>query len=264
MTLSSLVRILSASSVALLVCSGGAHAQQPADSAAAHRKAVRAQGDFELYRRQSLPIRAVDAEQHNCDARIGRFCQWNSADDTIPPNEPRGIKKGRLMLIKSLDGLARRAPRDGWIAGERVRYLLEAGDDSGAVAVARSCGASEWWCAALLGLTLHESEKGLAADSAFAHALATMPGDERCRWTDMSLVLNTAQRKRFGAVGCGQKEELAERLWWLSDAFFALPGNDRQAEHFSRHTMALILQPTKIVYNLRWADDLREMVVRYG
>ena len=37
-----------------------------------------------------------------------------------------------------------------------------------------------------------------------------------------------------------------------------------QAEHFARHTMALVLQPTKIVYNLRWADDLREMVVRYG
>ena len=91
-----------------------------------------------------------------------------------------------------------------------------------------------------------------------------MPEDERCRWTDMSLVLNSAQRKRFGAVGCGQKEALAARLWWLSDPFLAIPGNDRQAEHYSRHTMALILQPTKIVYNLRWADDLREMVVRYG
>ncbi|MEO5905024.1 MAG: hypothetical protein ABIQ55_13495 [Gemmatimonadaceae bacterium] len=264
MTYSSLVRFISASSAALVVGSTSASAQQLGDSAAAHRKAVRAQSDFELYRRQSLPVRAVDAETHNCDARIGRFCQWNSVDDTIPPGEPRGIGKGRVALIKSLEGLSKRAPRDGWIAGQRVRYLLEAGNDSGALAVARSCEASEWWCAALLGLTLHESEHGLASDSAFAHALATMPPDERCRWTDMSLVLNTAQRKRFGAVGCGQKEELAARLWWLSDPFLAIPGNDRQAEHYSRHTMALILQPTKIVYNLRWADDLREMVVRYG
>jgi len=264
MTFSSLVRFISASLAALFVWAVAATAQQAGDSASAHRKAVRAQSDFELYRRQSLPVRAVDAEQHNCDARIGRFCQWNSVGDTIPPGESRGIRKGRLALIKSLDGLSNRAPHDGWIVGQRVRYLLESGNDSGAVAVARSCGASEWWCAALLGLALHENEKGLASDSAFAHALATMPEAERCRWTDMSLVLNSAQRKRFGAVGCGQKEELAARLWWLSDPFFAVPGNDRQAEHYSRHTMALILQPTKIVYNLRWADDLREMVVRYG
>jgi hypothetical protein len=76
--------------------------------------------------------------------------------------------------------------------------------------------------------------------------------------------LNAAQRKRLGNVGCGQNEQVAARLWWLSDPFLAIPGNERQAEHFARHTMALILQPTKIVYNLRWADDLREMVVRYG
>ena len=58
------------------------------------------QSDFELDRRQSLPVRAIDAEQRNCDARIGRFCQWNSADDTIPPEEPRGITQcSSLRLI---------------------------------------------------------------------------------------------------------------------------------------------------------------------
>ena len=260
----SLVRLTLLSGAAMFVALTPAIAQQAADSIAAHKKAVRAQSDFELYRRRSLPIRAVDAAQHNCDARIGRFCQWNSVDDTVPPGEPRGIGKGRDVLLKSLENLATRAPRDGWITGQRVRYLLESGDDSAAVAVARSCSATEWWCAALLGLALHESRQALAADSAFGHALATMPADERCRWTDMSLVLNAAQRKRFGPVGCGNNEQLAARLWWLANPFLAVPGNDRQAEHFARHTMALVLQPARMVYNLRWADDLREMVVRYG
>ena len=264
MTLTSLVRALSAAWAAALLVSASAGSQQPGDSAAAHKKAVRAQSDFELYRRQSLPISAVDAEQHHCDALIGRFCQWNSVDDTVPPSEPRGIKRAREKLITSLENLARKAPGDGWIAGQRVRYLLESGNDSGAVAVARSCSAREWWCASLLGLTLHESGEGLGADSAFSHAIATMPPNERCRFTDMSLVLSGAQRKRFGQVGCGRNEQVAARLWWLADPFLAVPGNERQAEHYSRHTMALILQPTKIVYNLRWADDLREMVVRYG
>jgi hypothetical protein len=239
-------------------------AQQPADSVKAHRKAVGAQSDFELYRRQSLPVREIDAAVHTCDALIGRFCQWNSVDDTVPPVEPRGIRKGRERLIKDLQNLSQRAPHDGWITGQRIRYLLESGKDSTAVDVARSCSASEWWCAALLGLSLHESGMGLGSDSAFSHAVATMPENERCRWTDMSLVLTTGQRKRFGQVGCGRNEQLAARLWWLADPFLAIPGNERLAEHYSRHTMALILQPTKNAYNIRWADDLREMVVRYG
>lgn len=260
----SLVRFQSAAVAAMFLVTPAQSLQQSADVAAAHRKAVRAQSDFELYRRQSLPVRETDSGQHECDARIGRFCQWNSVDDTIPPAEPRGIRRARAALVRNLDGLAVRAPNDGWITGQRVRYLLESNNDSAAIGVARSCTAQEWWCAALLGLTLHENGQGLAADSAFAHALATMPADERCKWTDMSLVLNPAQKKRFGKVGCGQNEDVAARLWWLSDPFLAIPGNERQAEHFARHTMALILQPTKIVYNLRWADDLREMVVRYG
>ncbi len=264
MNRASMIRQTLLAMAAFCIVASGAHTQQPGDSANAHRRAVKAQSDFELYRRQSLPIREVDSRQRNCDALIGRFCQWNSVDDTVPPKEPRGIKKARDKLIVSLENLARKAPHDGWIVGQRVRYLLEIGNNPGAVAVARSCSASEWWCASLFGLTLHESGLGLAADSAFGHAIATMPPDERCRYTDMSLVLNGAQRKRFGQVGCGRNEQVAARLWWLADPFLAVPGNERQAEHFARHTMALILQPTKIVYNLRWADDLREMVVRYG
>lgn len=260
----SLVRFKSVAAAALFFVIPAAALQQNADVAAAHRKAVRAQSDFELYRRQSLPIREIDSRNHGCDAQIGRFCQWNSVDDSIPPAEPRGIKKARTNLLKTLEGLAIRAPADGWIAGQRVRYLIESNNDSAAIAVARSCGAEEWWCAALLGLALHEDRQGLAADSAFAHALRTMPPTERCKWTDMSLVLTPAQKKRLGNVGCGQNEDVAARLWWLSDPFLAIPGNEREAEHFARHTMALILQPTKIVYNLRWSDDLREMVVRYG
>ena len=264
MTFHSLVRRFLVAGALVPLAAAVIFAQQPADSTKAHRKAVGAQSDFELYRRQTLPVREIDAGVHQCDALIGRFCQWNSVDDTVPPDEPRGIRKGREKLIKELQNLAQRAPHDGWITGQRVRYLLEARNDSAAVAVARSCSASEWWCAALLGLSLHEGGAGVGADSAFSHAVATMPEDERCRWTDMSLVLTAAQRKRFGQVGCGRNEQLAARLWWLADPFLAIPGNERLAEHYSRHTMALILQPTKNAYNIRWADDLREMVVRYG
>jgi hypothetical protein len=91
-----------------------------------------------------------------------------------------------------------------------------------------------------------------------------MPDKERCRWTDLSPLLTDSQRKKFGRVGCGRNEELAGHLWWLADPFLALPGNDRQTEHYARHVMNRMLEGTRAGYSVSWGDDLRELVVRYG
>jgi hypothetical protein len=91
-----------------------------------------------------------------------------------------------------------------------------------------------------------------------------MPASERCRWTDMTPILDPPLRSRYKKVGCGKNEQLAERLWWLADPFWSLPGNDRRSEHYARHTMAKIQEPARNAYNLSWSNDLREMVVRYG
>ncbi|HZJ00555.1 MAG TPA: hypothetical protein VFD22_07815, partial [Gemmatimonadaceae bacterium] len=128
----------------------------------------------------------------------------------------------------------------------------------------KECRAAEWWCAALEGLALHENGEGVAADSAFAHALRTMPASERCRWTDMTPLLDPALRSRFKKVGCGKNEKVAERLWWLADPFWSLEGNERRNEHYARHTMAKIEEPARNTFNLSWSSDLREMIVRYG
>ncbi|HEX5577729.1 MAG TPA: hypothetical protein VFX40_05090, partial [Gemmatimonadaceae bacterium] len=159
---------------------------------------------------------------------------------------------------------SRRSPRDGWITAQRIRYLLEIRDDSTAVKVASECRATAWWCDALRGLTLHEAGVGAAADSAFDRALSAMPEKERCRWTDMSVLLSPAQKRRYGKVGCGKNDAVASTLWWLADPFHSVPGNDRRAEHFARHTMAKIQEPTRIAYDIVWANDLREMMVRFG
>lgn len=238
-------------------------AQQRSDSAEARRLAERAQVRFERIHRLNLPSRN-SARRGECDARIGRFCQWNSSDDTVVAKESRVVRRARAALLASLDSAARRSPRDGWIAGQRIRYLFEAGDDSTALKVAGQCRGIQWWCDALRGLTLHETGASAASDSAFARALSAMPESERCRWTDVTPLLNPGQKKRYGRVGCGRNEAIAARLWWLADPFLSVPGNDRQAEHFSRHTMARILEPARIVYNLSWASDIREMIVRYG
>ena len=232
------------------------------DSAEARRRALRAQTRFEQVRRYNLPQRYTEASQV-CDARIGRFCQWNE-EDPNPPKEPNPIREAREVLIKTLDAESARSPGDDWIAGQRIRYLLEAGHDSAAIRAADECGGTPWWCDALRGLALHEAGANAASDSAFGKALAEMPERERCRWTDISVLLDDRQRKRYGKVGCGRREALAARLWWLADPFLAVPGNDRQSEHYARHAMSRILDGTRAGYDTKWGDDLRELVVRYG
>jgi hypothetical protein len=91
-----------------------------------------------------------------------------------------------------------------------------------------------------------------------------MPERERCRWTDMSMLLDERQRKRYGKVGCGRAKRSLHELWWLADPFLAVPGNDRQTEHYSRHVMSRILDGTRAGYDIQWGDDLRELVLRYG
>ena len=240
-----------------------AEAQQRRDSVEARRKASGAQARFELVRRQNLP-RSNYGPTDTCDARIGRFCQWNNEDDTIEAKQPRAIKRAREALIASLDSAAKKAPRDGWITGQRVRYLVEAKNDTAALRVARECQASEWWCDALEGLALHEGGHVAAADSAFARSLHAMPAAERCKWTNMTPILDYSIRGKYKKVGCGSNEKVAERLWWLADPFWSVPGNDRRTEHFARHTMSRIQEPARNAYNISWSSDLREMVVRYG
>jgi len=240
-----------------------AGAQQKRDSVEARRKATGAQARFEMVRRSNLPL-AYAGSGGQCDAHIGRFCQWNNDEDTIEAKQPRVIKRARAALVASLDSQAKKSPRDGWITGQRVRYLIEARNDTAALRVAKECRAAEWWCAALEGLALHENGEGVAADSAFAHALRTMPASERCRWTDMTPLLDPALRSRFKKVGCGKNEKVAERLWWLADPFWSLEGNERRNEHYARHTMAKIEEPARNTFNLSWSSDLREMIVRYG
>src|SRR6185503_17021854 len=113
-----------------------------------------------------------------CDARIGRYCYWYDSTETPVVPEPREIGAARETLLAALDSAAARSPTAGWIAGQRTRYLLEAGRFGEAVDAARRCGAERWWCAALEGLALHASEDYAHADSAFSIALDLMPAEQ--------------------------------------------------------------------------------------
>src|SRR5207245_2178558 len=147
-----------------------AWSQQP-DSLTTLRAARRAQATFESIRQQHLPY-GSGHPSGPCDLRIGRFCYWyDEGDREHAESEPGSIREARTTLLGALGDAGAHLPGDAWIAGQRIRYLVEAGRVRAAVAAARECRTEGWWCAALLGLALHAAADFAGADSAFAAAL---------------------------------------------------------------------------------------------
>ncbi|HEU0012547.1 MAG TPA: hypothetical protein VFQ45_02650, partial [Longimicrobium sp.] len=168
--------VLTVSAQAQTGASARAIRPQAVDSAEVVARARSAQAAFERARFRLLP-RALSSPRGPCDERIGRYCFWfESGDkDWRPPAEPATVRPHLERLLGVLDRAAARVPGDGWVAGQRVRYLLYARHPDRALAAARECRAERWWCAALLGFALHENERFSEAEAAFAEALAGMP-----------------------------------------------------------------------------------------
>lgn len=240
-------------------------AQQRADPASAPRDARRAVERYERARVRHLPDRAGGGDR--CDARIGRFCYWYDESEPDPPAEPPAITAARDTLLAALDRAAARAPADGWIAGQRVRYLVEAGRAAAARAAAATCRSPEpGWCASLAGLAAHADRDPVAADSAFAVALAALPPADRCRRTDLAPLLDGSLRDRYRRLGCGAgRDSLTRRLWWLAQPLWSQPGgNPLPGEHLARQTMGRLHEQARAPLGPVWGPDLHELLVRYG
>ncbi|MGH7629690.1 MAG: hypothetical protein ACREOF_09900 [Gemmatimonadales bacterium] len=233
------------------------------DSAAVAKGARRAQHAFERTRRAHLPIDFNDG-RGACDAVIGRFCYWYRPPDERPPAEPEPIGQSRRLLLARLDEAAARRPADDWIAGQRVRYLVEQGWADAGVAAARECRGSPWWCAALEGYARHGARDYRGADSVYAVALGRMPDAERCRWTDLSALLADSDERRYRRVPCEERHALNDRIWWLARPLYSMPGHDLRTEHYARLTMARMLRGASSPHGLTWGEDLARLVVRFG
>lgn len=228
------------------------------------REARAAQARFERVRRMHLPRKRAAGGSRDCHARVGRYCYWYDPADTAVVPEPARIREARLQLLASLDSAAARLPADGWIAGQRVRYLIEAGRAKDAAEVGRACTAERWWCDALAGMALHVAGAHGAADSAFSLALGAMPGAQRCAWLDLSALTDSRLTRRLRGASCRDREAAARHLWSLSQPLWMLEGNDLRTEHFARHTMAVALQRAANAHAMSFGADSRELLLRYG
>jgi hypothetical protein len=237
----------------------------PADSMRIVRSVRSAQSSFETFRRLRLPI----GERHygECDVHIGRYCYWrgDDEDDDPAPPEAAAIRARRGELVRLLDSASQQLPGDSWIAGQRVRYLVEAGERERARdAAERDCAAEAGWCRALAGFAAHSFGDYPAADSAYRDALTAMSEPERCRWLDISDVLDAELGKRYERLDCPAREILARRAAVMGAPLFLVGASDLLTEHLARFTRARIAERAATPDGESWADDARELVMRYG
>src|SRR6185503_4631033 len=233
------------------------------DSARLARDVRSAQSSFEGFRRSRLPT--GDRMGGECDVRIGRYCYWRGDDEEPdPPAEPKAIGERRRSLLRLLDSVGSIIPGDAWVAGQYVRYLVEAGRYDDALSYTRRCAAGTSWCLALAGYAAHSAGKFALADSAFHAALAAMPDAERCRWLDISDVLDDPLRDRFNRIPCERREAFVRHVLRIGAPLYSVTTSDLLTEHLSRLTRAKIAERAATVDGESWADDQRELVIRYG
>ena len=232
------------------------------DSSEISHRAHDLQARFERRRRQMLP-RFYAGPADRC-LIVGRFCEWHpNIQDNVVPDEGNDIRRARADLLRDLEKFGGAVPRDDWVVGQRIRYLVE-GRDTSAINVARSCKATRWWCDALLGLTLHVSGNFAAADSAFSVALDEMPSPTRCHWLNLAPLLDDDVRDTYRKLSCAQREAADARIWWLADPLYMTPGNERRTEHFSRVLHTALQQDAVNTYGTSWGGDLAELILRFG
>ena len=223
--------------------------------------AQHAQWDFERHRRFGLPSMYTN-QSAPCDV-IGRFClRHRGVAFQRIPIEP--LEQSRQNLRRVLDSAAALLPGDNWIAGQRVRYLVDDGDGTAALQAARSCRGTSWWCSALEGMALHVTGDFLGAEAAFQKALSQMPAEKRCSWTDLSYLLEQSLRAAYRRLGCEERAGLERRVWLLADPLFITPGNERWTEHLARHVWAESERAAVNTFWMPWGPDLEEMIVRFG
>ena len=226
-----------------------------------------AQREFEHYRRWLLPAGAGGMPAAGeCDDNLGTMCYWYDERHPPSPNESPKITKARDRLLALLDSIAKRLPGDRWTAGQRVRYYIDGRRPAEAERAACECQLSGPWCLQLLGLALHEQSQYVAAENAFREAIARMSPTERCKWSEVTYLLDETLQQRYRKMTCDEKSAFNERFWWLARPFYALGPNDARTEFFSRVTMSQTISGSAVPDDIGqgYSPEAMEVSLRYG
>lgn len=222
-----------------------------------------AQLAFEQVRRDHLPA-ARSGRPGNCDETVGRFCYWY--DEKAPKAvELKIVTERRAALIATLDSLARVVPANRWIAGQRIRYLVESERYDDALAAAQECRPDGWWCSALVAFSQHMRGNYASADSGWRVVQAGMSSRERCAWRDISMLIDDDTRQPYRRLACGpEREAFEDRVWWFSRTLYGMRGNDSRSEWNARQLMVRLYQDAPGAHQFGFDEDERELLLRFG
>jgi hypothetical protein len=218
---------------------------------------------FEQLRRNNLPA-AHSSRPTNCDEQVGRFCYWY--DERAPKSiELPIVTKARTTFVQRLDSLAAIVPANRWIAGQHVRYLVEAERYDDALRAAQHCQAEGWWCDALVAFSQHMRGNYQAADSGFRVVQSQMTARERCSWRDISMLIDDDTRQPYRRLTCGpERDAFEDRVWWFSRTLYGLRGNDSRSEWNARQLMVRLYQDAPSGHQFGFDEDERELLLRFG
>lgn len=197
-----------------------------------------------------------------------------SLDLALPPRERRSVATHRDALIRELDDAQARAPDDPWIAGQRVRFLLDAQAMQRAQEAAAACAGDAVWCTELQALALEQARDADGAEAAFRRAdslLAARPTARAgvCIDPDALFLLPPAQRAAFSQRACTEQRAWEARLWWLADPLWGVAGNQRYLAHRTRQTQMRLRSALDRDERFVWSPlaggrGMRELIIRYG
>ena len=193
----------------------------------------------------------------------------HSVDAALSPAGRFAMRPLRYALRALLDSAALALPGDARIAGQRVRFALDAGDVSGAASAAASCSGEPVRCGLLRGFVRYRAGDVRMADSIFTSIAQAMRDDERCAWNDVRMLLDADTRRAYTGMSCEARADFEARLWWLSDPLYLEPGNERRAEHVARKVWAALLAPLGFDGRQHWrpkqgGEAVTESLLRYG
>ena len=237
-----------------------------ADSAALLRSLRGEQERFERVRRDHLPLGDGNSADF-CDETVGLWCFTHGDPNDMwrPPPEDSAVTLARDTLLARLSRAHGLLREDGWIAGQRVRYLVDAKRARSAEDAARQCRpAASWWCAALGGYAAHAAEHYDRAESAFDSALAAMDGKRRCAWRDISPLLGTAPSAFYRDRDCASRVDVEQAFWSLADPLLLISGNERRAEHFARRVQVEFETVAPSISPGTWSPAFAPWTIRYG